>query len=149
MEVLRPICNTVPRHSYFRCMRGEVDHLPYTVQWNSFVLLDDECVLVGQEDMTSAFYLFAMPECWHEFFAVGKPLRLRQLKKNEAVRKKIQRKFGRKAEQEGYPCVRFLPMGWISAVGVMQAIHRGLMLREPPVGQGCEIATRSGKSACY
>ena len=77
-----------------------------------------------------------MPECWHEFFAVGRSLRLSDLKKNEAGRKRIQRKFGREADGEGYLCVRVLPMGWISAVGIMQAIHRGLMLQEPPFGAG-------------
>ena len=35
-----------------------------------------------------------------------------------------------------YLCFRVLPMGWTSAVGVMQAVHRNLMRMEKPLGAG-------------
>ena len=36
----------------------------------------------------------------------------------------------------GYLCLRVLPMGWKSAVGVMQAVHRTLMRVDKPFGAG-------------
>ena len=147
LNVLRLICNLVPSNSYFRCLRGEVDELPYIVQWGSFVLLDDEVLLIGQEDMTSAFYLFEMPEVWHEYFAVGKPIRLSDLARNQKEKERIRRKFGPAADEIGHLCVRVLPMGWISAVGVMQSIHRGIMLREPPFGGGLPAQHEIKKTA--
>ena len=64
LEQLRLICNLVPSNGYFREIRGDVDHLPYMMQWASIMLEDDEVLLVSQEDMTCAFYLFKLPRAW-------------------------------------------------------------------------------------
>ena len=61
LEQLRLICNLVPSNGFFREIRGDVGHLPYMVQCWSLVIQDDEVLLIPQEDMTCAFYLFRLP----------------------------------------------------------------------------------------
>ena len=50
-QQLRLICNLVPANSYFRVLQGDVEHLPYTLQWSAIVLLDDEFLLVGGHEL--------------------------------------------------------------------------------------------------
>ena len=70
----RLICNLVPSNAFFYPIRGDVDHLPYIVQWTSIVLLDNEVLVVSQEDMTCAFYFFRLPSAWCPYFAIGLPI---------------------------------------------------------------------------
>ena len=79
VEQLRLICNLVQSNGCFREVRGDVSHLPYMMQWGSIILEEDEVLLVSQEDMTCAFYLFKMPRAWCKYFAVGWPILLEEL----------------------------------------------------------------------
>ena len=145
---LRLICNLVPSNLYFRTLKGDVDHLPYILQLSSIVLMDDEFLLLSQEDMPCAFYLFGLPECWCPYFAVGLPIRFADLKGNQEGRtrsRKLSERWG--TEGVGYLCIRVLPMGWKSAVGVMQAVHRVLMRMERPLGAGLPQSGEIRKTA--
>lgn len=112
-EILRLICNLVPTNSYLHVIRGEVDELPYIMQWTSFALLESEEVRVSQEIMTAAFYCFRMPPQWRPYFAVGLPLPGSY--------------GGRSPMERGYLAVTVLPMGFGSTVGVMQAAARSIL----------------------
>ena len=79
IEQLRLICNLVPSNGYFRELRGDVAHLPYMMQWGGIVLEDDEMLLISQEDMTCAFYLFRLPRAWSKYFAVGLKVKLSEV----------------------------------------------------------------------
>ena len=129
---LRLICNLVPSNSYFRVIRGDIDDLPYTLQWNAITLLEDEFLLISQEDMSSAFYLFRLPTSRARYFAVGKPIRLDQLKGNARLRaESLAAAAGFDCSKLGYLCLITLPMGWASATGVMQAVHRAILTQRP------------------
>ena len=82
LEQQRLICNLVPSNGYFREIRGDVSHLPYMMQWGSIILENDEVMMVSQEDMTCAFYLFRLPSAWCKYFAVGWPSSLSSLTGN-------------------------------------------------------------------
>ena len=128
VQQLRLICNLVPSNGFFREIRGDVDHLPYMMQWSSLVLQDDEVLLVSQEDMTCAFYLFRMFKAWCPYFAVGLPIILEELQGNSRARDISQRMAGHPAAKtKSYLVLQVLPMGWKSAVGIMQAVHRRLL----------------------
>ena len=90
------------------------------MQWGSVVLEDGENLTVTQEDMSCAFYLFALPPCWAPFFAVGDPVTPAQLG--------IAPPPGSSKDTAGHLTVRVLPMGWASSVGVMQAAIRQILL---------------------
>ena len=103
LQQLRLICNLVPSNGYFREIRGDVDHLPYMMQWASVVLRDDEVLLISQEDMTCAFYLFRLPRAWCPYFAVGLPIKLDQLTGNAKAREaSIKLAGGAKTSGLGY-----------------------------------------------
>ena len=98
------------------------------LQWSSRVLLDDEVLLISQEDMTCAFYLFRLPKAWCPYFAIGLPVKLDQLTGNAKARAtSLRMAKGGDASGLGYLVLQVLPMGWKSAVGIMQAVHRRLM----------------------
>ena len=128
LRQLRLICNLVPSNGFFREIRGDVDHLPYMMQWSSIILKDDEVLLISQEDMTCAFYLFRMPRAWCPYFAVGLPVRLADLEGNSRARDKSKRMAGQTSTSgRGYLVLQVLPMGWKSAVGIMQSVHRRIL----------------------
>ena len=71
--------------------------------------------LISGDDLTSAFYLFRLPEAWSNYMVLEKPVR-------------------RSMFEEGgsglvYVGLSVLPMGWSSAVAVMQSAHRQIALR--------------------
>lgn len=145
---LRLICNLETTNAYFRVLQGDVEHLPCTLQWSAIVLLDEEFLLVSQEDMSCAFYLFRLPTCWAKYFAVGFPVRLDELHGNPkamGTSRKLSR--GHDTQGEGYMCLQVLPMGWASAMGVMQAVHRKIMLDTAPKGGGLPSAAGIRKTA--
>ena len=98
------------------------------MQWASIILRDDEVLLISQEDMTCAFYLFKLPRAWCRFFAVGLPIRLDQLTSNAKARDaSVRLAGGADCSGWGYLILKVLPMGWKSAVGIMQAVHRRIL----------------------
>ena len=128
LSQLRLICNLVPSNGFFREIRGDVEHLPYMLQWATLILKDDEVLLISQEDMTCAFYLFRLPRAWCRFFAIGFPIKLADLTGNARARdQSVSMAGGACTSGLGYLVLQVLPMGWKSAVGIMQAVHRRLL----------------------
>ena len=82
LHTQRLICNLVPSNFFFRTIRGDVDDLPYILQWGTIVLHDDEHLTICQEVMSCALYLYRMPPCWLPYFAVGIRLRLNDFQGN-------------------------------------------------------------------
>ena len=80
------------------------------------------------EEITCAFYLFKLPEAWRPYFAVGLSIRPCDLIGPAAaiLRAKLNAK-GIPEDTPGYLYLHVLHMGWFSAVGIMQAIHRNLL----------------------
>mgnify|MGYP003333489142 CR=1 FL=1 len=149
LKQLRLICNLVPSNCYVRTLKGDVDHLPYILQLSSIVLLNDEYLLLSQEDMSCAFYFFGLPEELCPYFAVGMPVNFKDLvgnPENKARSRKLSGSWG--TDGIGYLCLRVLPMGWKSAVGIMQAVHRHLMRVEKPMGAAFRKVAKSRKHAC-
>ena len=62
--VLRVIMNFVPSNLIHRQLTGGTSSLPYITQWLSTVLEDQQEVRIWQSDMSSVFYLFALPKAW-------------------------------------------------------------------------------------
>ena len=120
LPVLRVIMNLVPTSSLFSVIAGNVSLLPSATMWIPMVLSEGEHVTMSQGDMSNAFYLFSMPECWHRYmtFSYVTP----------------GTNVGMKDDRLYRPACTALPMGWSSSVGLMQAISREVLLRQglPP-----------------
>lgn len=111
--VLRLIMNLVGSNATQEQLVGGCSTLPSITSWQSIALEDGETLSCFQSDMSSAFYLFRIPCCWHPHLAFniittgvnvnGDPNQLFALACN------------------------VIPMGWQSSVGVMQEISENLM----------------------
>ncbi len=110
--VLRVIMNLIPINSITHQLQGSVDSLPAITAWQSLVLEGDETLAMWQSDMSSAFYLFKIPEQWGKYLAF-----------NIVV----------EGSSVGFPdikkvalCSNVIPMGWASSVGLMQEMAESL-----------------------
>ena len=65
--VLRVIMNLIPTNSCMMQLKGSVRDLPSITQWLSLNLGPGEEVRFSQSDMSSAFYLFRLPEKWQKY----------------------------------------------------------------------------------
>ncbi len=68
-EIQRCIMNLIPSNSVLCKLEGAVSRLPSICQWMSITLEDDEELVFYLSDMSSAFYLFFLPEQWKPFLA--------------------------------------------------------------------------------
>ena len=113
--VLRVIMNLIPSNAVLRQLHGCVQELPSVTQYLSLILEDGEQLSLCQSDMTSAFYLFSLPPQWSRFLAFNLMADGAEIGKTAGI-------------QYCLSC-GVLPMGWSSAVPVMQEISQNLLLR--------------------
>ena len=71
------------------------------------VVGEDEVLWVESEDLASCFNLFSVPDSWLQFFAYERPV--------------ARRDVGLPGEGITYVAIRSIPMGWHSAVDLVQA----------------------------
>ena len=98
---LRFIANLTPSNSGQYIIAGDLHAPPLPGEYGHVVLADDEVLALSGEDISGCFHLYELPVAWRRWFAFEKP-----------------RTDGK------YVTVRVIPMGWLSAVGVVQHMHR-------------------------
>ena len=114
-SILRLITNLIPSNCCLQQLQGKVDSLPGICAWQSVFMEEDEELRLFQSDMSSAFYLFALPPCWYRFLGFNIVVDSREIGKDGAGRWAL--------------CCAVIPMGWSSSVGLMQEISENLLLR--------------------
>jgi hypothetical protein len=112
---LRVIMNLIPANAVMTQLSGMVSELPGVTQYLSMVLSDNEQGQFCQSDMTSAFYLFRLPPAWRRFLAFNFEVT------GDLIQQDPAKKF--------LLCCSVLPMGWSSAVSVMQEVSQNLLRR--------------------
>ncbi|CAK9108713.1 unnamed protein product [Durusdinium trenchii] len=129
--ILRLIMNLVPSNSILRVITGRVSALPSITQWLNVVVDEGETIRIAQSDMACAFYLFAMPECWSSYLAFNLSFTAAELPLVQSS----------DPRERWYLACRVLPMGWSSAVGVMQSIAEDVLLKGgfDPAGQVTKV----------
>ena len=114
-----------PLNAVSRKISGDEATLPYVGQVN-LLSIPDECeVVIDSEDMASAFNLFLMPTGWRGLFVYEKKVPARVL--------------GLKGSEPTFVALRTVPMGWISAVGVVQAAIRHLAFKIAKLPVSAEV----------
>ena len=101
-----------PINAVSQKISGDEETLPYVGQVSLLHIPDEQEILIDSEDMQSAFNLFSMPVGWRGMFCYEKQVRGRVM--------------GLNTDDLCYVSLRTVPMGWISAVGVVQAAIRTL-----------------------
>ena len=89
---------------------------------------------IDSEDMLFCFNLFKMPDSWAGFFAFEKQV-------SSAV-------FEKDANSLSYVYMRAVPMGWLGAVDVMQAMARRLIFKDCGVPPSTELRKDSNLLEC-
>ena len=107
-EVQRTIMNLVPSNACFKQLEGATSDLPSICQYLSLVLNGDETLRFFQSDMSSAFYLFRIPPGWSRMLSFNVCFSGESL--------------GLQAGVWYRPGCAVIPMGWHSAVAVMQEV---------------------------
>ena len=128
--ILRLIMDFRGTNAATRVLEGDIRTLTGAPAWQHVVLPNSSVLRLSAEDLVAAFYLFALPPGWSRLMCFGEkvPWTVLGVDKPGMV----------------YLGARVLPMGWASAVGVLQHAHRRLALRSPLAGGGgllgnCEI----------
>lgn len=104
-----------PINSVTTPLAGSQDTLPYVGQLTGLMLEEDESLYLESEDLQSAFNLFSVPDQWLGFFSYAKKVdgSAMGLESGTMVR----------------PALSVVPMGWHSAVGLVQEAVRDLVFR--------------------
>eukprot|EP00438_Fugacium_kawagutii_P004408 Skav228593 [mRNA] locus=scaffold1161:70199:75552:+ [translate_table: standard] len=128
--VLRLIMDFRGVNSVTKVLEGDVRTLTGAPALQHVVLPGGKVLRVSADDLVAAFYLFGLPRGWSRMMTFGP--------------KVSWKKLGIDREGDVHIGARVLPMGWASAVGVLQHAHRRLALRSPLAGgggllAGCEI----------
>eukprot|EP00438_Fugacium_kawagutii_P005653 Skav226155 [mRNA] locus=scaffold3275:8981:13610:+ [translate_table: standard] len=128
--ILRLIMDFRGVNSVTRVLEGDVRSLTGAPSLQHVVLPGSKVIRVSSDDLVSAFYLISLPKGWSRMMTFGPQVPWRVL--------------GVQREGSVHIGARVLPMGWASAVGVLQHAHRRLALRSPLAGGAgllgqCEI----------
>ena len=113
VELQRFISILVPTNEHSIPLPGDQDTLPYVGQLTGIVLEEDKDLYIHSEDFTSAFNLFRVPESWSPHFAFGKKVKASA--------------FGGSPDAWVRPAMAVVPMGWHSAVTLVQAAVRHIV----------------------
>eukprot|EP00971_Amphidinium_carterae_P211390 4194179-Amphidinium_carterae.3 len=104
---------------------GDVAMLPALSFWRAVVLTEDDCLVMSFEDLRGAFYLLSVPAGWSKWFAFNIRFTLDELALPSE---------GRDPHEPLYLAATVIPMGWLNAVGIVQGLHRELLLRGSAAG---------------
>ena len=118
--VLRFIMDLRATNFFMEQIQGDTRTLTEAASFQRIVIQDNEELLVSGEDLTAAFYLFRLPPVWAEYMVLEKEICLRDI--------------GGDSDEKRLVGITVLPMGWSSAVGLMQAVHRQIALRAVSLG---------------
>ena len=129
-DVLRLIMDFRAVNSVMKIIEGDVRTLTGAPSLQHIVMPPNTLLRISADDLVAAFYLFGLPKAWSQLMAFNMPVKWHSLG------------IDRDGTTMIGACV--LPMGWSSAVGLMQHAHRRLALRDPLCGgagllPGCEI----------
>ena len=127
--VLRMICNAIPSNACQVLIVGDIRSLPYFAQWTGIRIENGMVLCWSEPDLSAAFYIFRMEPSWFQLQALAKPV---SGKFAAQWRKEVE------SEDEVYPAVTVMMMGWQSACGVLQHAHRRLCFAPPPLGAGLD-----------
>ncbi|CAE8621724.1 unnamed protein product, partial [Polarella glacialis] len=122
--VLRLIMALRPANIVMRQIPGGMATLIGSAGWGSLRVQVGEEFLISGDDLTCAFYLFRIPDCWSPFLAFELPVPWAAL--------------GVARGLTTYIASTILPMDWGSSAGVMQAVGRYLALSPGPGGAGAD-----------
>eukprot|EP00435_Cladocopium_sp_Y103_P054322 s280_g17.t1 len=111
-------------------LAGAQDSLPYIGQLTGLLLESDESLYLESEDLLSAFNLFTIPQQWLGYFSYSKKVDGSALGLRPGVQVR--------------PALSVIPMGWHSAVGLVQEAIRDIVFNRAGIPK--HISAEKGKA---
>jgi len=112
LKVLRLVMNLIPSNSLQETICGDMEQLPTCGQWAGLYLLCHEMLLITATDRKCFFYVFRLPEVWWPFSVFKDP---------------VWGPLIGLGEEYFYFASTVCGMGWVSACGVCQHVHRNIV----------------------
>ena len=112
-DVLRFIMNLTATNEVQTLFDGDIATLPYIGQWRAITLREEEVLMWSAEDLKGCFYIFRLPDAWAPWFAFDVSFSGAEL--------------GLADKERYWLGAIVLPMGWKSAMGIAQYLHRRLL----------------------
>ena len=109
-------------NSVTEVITGDVRSLAGAPSLQHIVLPEGKVIRMSADDLVAAFYLFRLPSDWSRMMCFSMKVGWRCL--------------GVDRDGTVHVGATVLPMGWASAVGILQHAHRRLALRNPLSGGG-------------
>ena len=135
-RVLRLIVNAIPSNKQPTAIKGDIEQVPVGSEWLHIAPETDEIVLWSSDDIQGCFHVFSLPPSWRKWMILSKPIRVAMPAGGAGVlttNDKLSR-GGNAPQPVGFDSSRLIwlalaviPMGWLSAVGVIQHLHRNII----------------------
>ena len=135
-RVLRLIVNAIPSNKQQTAIKGDIEQMPVGGEWLHIALEADEIVLWSSDDIQRCFHVFSLPPAWRRWMILSKPIRAAMPAGGAGVlTSNDQLSRGGNAPQPVvsdssrlvWLALAVIPMGLLSAVGVIQHLHRNIM----------------------
>ena len=135
---LRFIVNLQPSNDLQNVIVGDMCGMPLFTQWTLCELMGHECYHYSGEDEVAAFYLYRLSAAWLAWFVLGRAATAETLATLQLP------------ADAPWPALCVIPMGWVSATGIMQHLALRLCLlsrRALPVAEALPEASRQAVAA--
>ena len=135
--IVRLFVNAIPSNSLQRRILGDGEKMPEGDEWLYVCLGENEMILWSIGDIFGRFHVFSVPVPWRRWMILSKPIR--QPVEGSADRKGVDHGSGGNAPRDHPSDVRLrrvwlalgvIQMGWLSAVGEVQHLHRRMVTTE-------------------
>ena len=153
-RVLRLIVNAIPSNKQQTAIKGDIEQMPGG-EWLHIALETDEIVLWSSDDIQGCFHVFSLPPSWRRWMILSKPIRVATpgsprvstCEDNLCHSCAASGTMGHVYFREVWLALAVIPMGWLSAVGVIQHLHRNIISRARHV-RGDLIQMQNSFEAC-
>ena len=145
-RVLRLIVNGIPSNKQQTAIKGDIEQMPVGGEWLHIALETDEIVLWSSDDIQGCFHVFSLPPSWRRWMILSKPIRVATpgisrvstSEDNLCHPCAASGTMGHGQFREVWLALAVIPMGWLSAVGVIQHLHRNIISRARHVHGGLD-----------
>ena len=132
--IVRLFINAIPSNSLQRPILGDEEKMPEGDEWLYVCLGENEMILWSSGDIFGCFHVFSVPVPWRRWMILSKPIR--QPVEGSTDSRGVDHGCGGNAPRDHPSNVRLrrvwlalavIQMGWLSAVGVVQHLHRRMV----------------------
>ena len=136
IRVVRLIVNAIPSNKQQTVIKGDIEQMPVGGEWLHIALETYEIVLWSSDDIQGCFHVLSQPPAWRRWMILSKPIRLAMpaggagvLTSNDQVSRggNATQPVVSDSSRLVWLALAVIPMGWLSAVGVIQHLHRNII----------------------